>query len=553
MRRIRIILIGLAVAVLAVVASAAVLHHGGHRKPYHYVGTRLMVDLARPDALIRTASLVRLPRDLLKVPMVHDVFTEDLAFYYSQHEDRLGIAGAIKRIAYEHEVAWSDRLLANVLDQPAEVALWRDGKGALRHYAIVVRRSTLVKTLQQLGVVALDDRQLKAAGHIDTANGPANLYALEINPRRTLLLVVQGDHLIILSDPGLLFKSGAEPVAAARNALVVWLESEGALSHQFALTDSAQAARPTHTLIVAAPALALGYGAFIPGFKGLRFDFGESWSTFAWIDQTALPKAGLGDAAIWHAAPANPAACVLLPVDWPTLKAVIAEAEDQPTLPKSAVLATLDGPALACWYGNARLDSPVFIARLHGHDKDRDKVLGALAHWAITSFAEDCDAPPPTVTASTAKSATGTEQPTIWRAVDGERHAAGKHDSADPAAPALAAFGDYVVFSPDGALVDLALDTLRHKNPSVADQSATSAATLALITPHRLAALGQREALSALSGAGDAALLAAAQTHLPARMKALASYPPTRLDLSGTSVAQSGWQRLEWRTAGVQP
>jgi len=100
--------------------------------------------------------------------------------------------------------------------------------------------------------------------------------------------------------------------------------------------------------------------------------------------------------------------------------------------------------------------------------------------------------------------------------------------------------------SPDGALVELALDTIARRNPSVADQMPASNATLALLTPRPLSAMAEAEAFGALAGPGDANLLAAAQTHLPARMKALAAYPPYRLELTRDR-APSGWVRVEWR------
>src|SRR5688500_4355479 len=93
--------------------------------------TGLAVDLAHPDALIRTQSLSQLPRELLKVPLAQDLLTEDLLFYYEEHPDRLGLKGSLRRIAYEHELGWGDELLAWVLDQPAEVALWRARDGRL--------------------------------------------------------------------------------------------------------------------------------------------------------------------------------------------------------------------------------------------------------------------------------------------------------------------------------------------------------------------------------------------------------------------------------------
>ena len=99
-RRLAAILV-VAVALLGA-AFAAYRHFGWNRATLG--ASRLMVDLAAPDAVIASASLSKLPRDLLKVPVLRDVLTEDLVFYYEQHEDRLGLAGAVKRIAWEHNL-----------------------------------------------------------------------------------------------------------------------------------------------------------------------------------------------------------------------------------------------------------------------------------------------------------------------------------------------------------------------------------------------------------------------------------------------------------------
>jgi uncharacterized protein YfaA (DUF2138 family) len=525
-------IIGVLAAVTAA-AGAAAYQRGAHWKEFKYVGTRLMANLDQPDALIRTQSLSRLPRDLLKVPIAKDVLTEDLVFYYEQNEDRLGLKGAIKRIAYEHKLDWTDRIIATAFDEAAEVALWRDGKGALRHFAMVMQRNTLSKVLQEAATVALKDQQLSVAGEIDAGGDKVKVYALTLNPRRTLLLVSKGSRIVVLSDPGLLFDKGNKVVPQAQAAIAEWLEKDGALATRFALArpqPEADDKQPVHTMAIGASTLALGYGSFLPGFKGLRFDFGGAWSTSAWIDQKALPRAGLGDAALWRAAPANPSACVVLPVDWRAAKTVIAEADKKPELPSAAALAALDGSALACWYGESQLYSPVFIARLAKGTGDRNAALKALAGWAIARPEADKE--------NDSKKGAKSAARMIWRA------------AANPSqiAPALASREDYVAFSPDGALVDRVLDTLAHKNPSVADQMPTSDAMLGVVTPRRLSAMAESEAMTALSGSGDATLRAAAETHLPARMKALAAYPPYRLELASKDGVQDGWQRVEWRT-----
>ncbi len=548
MRR-SVIVVGL---VVVTAIAGAVAYRLSFWKDYHYPGTRLMVDLGRPDAVIRTDSLSRLPRDLLQAPIAKDVLTEDLVFYYEQNEDRLGLNGAIKRIAYEHQLGWTDKLLASALDESAEVALWRDGKGALRHFAIVMRRNALSKVIQEAATVAMKDSQLTKAGEISTANGKAHAYALALNPRRTLLLITQGERIVVLSDPGLLFDKDDDMLSAARNAIAEWLDNDGALAKKFVLDDISMATKPQHTLAIGAPTLALGYGAFMSGFKGLRFDFAQTWSTSVWLDPHGSLAKEMDNAALWRAAPANPSACTVLPVDWKAVQTVLSEVPHNAALPELDTLALFNGPALACWYGESSLYSPVFITRLaDGLDaSSRNAVLQHLASWAIaaTPSEEGKAAGGKKKNSSTARA--GKHDVTIWRKVNVDK----KDGKPGQSAPTVAAYGQYVVFSPDGALVDLVIDTLDRTHPSVADQMPASNTTFMLFTPSRLAAMSQKEILAALSDPADANLLAAAQTHLPARMKALAAYPPYRLDLPALLrvpvKAPKPWQHVQWRTPG---
>lgn len=533
--------------VTVVVAGAVGYRKSAHWKEYAPTQSSLMVNLDHADAVIRTESISKLPRDLLTVPIARDVLTEDLAFYYEQHEDKLGVAGAIKRIAYEHDLTWTDRLLSSVLDEPAEVGLWRDGKGALRHFAIVVERNAWIKVAQEALELADKDQQLKLAGEITTKNGKAKLFSLEVNPRRTLLFVAQGKRLVILSDPGLVFNRQNQVNGDAANAVARWLDEPGELAREFDLdkmTDPA-AGKSRHTVAIGASTLAMGYGNFVAGFKGLRFDFGSGWSTHAWISPATLPAGGLADASLWRAAPANPATCVTMPMDWKLANSVVTLADTKPALPSDNALTPFKGPALACWYGESRLYAPVFLVRQAIPAKDRAAVLGAMAHWALTEPVPDTVTP-------------GAGNVMVWRAAENAAPKTKASKKGEPARnsmdrelhAALAGNDEFVVFSPDGQLVELVLDTLRHRNPSVADQTASSASTLAVITPKRLAPMLEAEAIDSLKSGGDTSLLQIAQSQLPPRVKAFASYGPYRLELVGAVNAgskDSVWQRVEWR------
>src|SRR5580765_1208177 len=104
----------------------------GGAAPGFALETSPRLDLALPDVMIRTNSLARLPRDLLRVPLFKDVLSEDFVFYYQQNEGRLSLSGTLRRLAYEHELDSGDWLIRMVIDEPAEVLLWKGPNGRLQ-------------------------------------------------------------------------------------------------------------------------------------------------------------------------------------------------------------------------------------------------------------------------------------------------------------------------------------------------------------------------------------------------------------------------------------
>ncbi|PAU11286.1 DUF2138 family protein, partial [Escherichia coli] len=80
------------------------------------VHNNLQIDLNEPDLFLDSDSLSQLPKDLLTIPFLHDVLSEDSVFYYQNHADRLGIEGSIRRIVYEHDLTLKDKLFSPLLD-----------------------------------------------------------------------------------------------------------------------------------------------------------------------------------------------------------------------------------------------------------------------------------------------------------------------------------------------------------------------------------------------------------------------------------------------------
>ena len=495
---------------------------------WHRMGkvTGLKLDLAHPDALIVTSSLSTLPRDLLTIPLARDVLREDFLFYYEQNEDRLGLKGALRRIAYEHELGWGDQLIRMVLDEPAEVALWRDADGSLKHFLIAVTRNTLARLLEESAKIALKDSQMTVADSLTVDGDKVPVYALAYAHQRTLLFAAHGKRLVILSHPGMVYGgkdgSAADIVAAM---LADDPRKQQAMRQQFNLEPQAGS---SHSVAVKASFLSFGYQPFFGALDALRFDFNKGhWSTKALIDAGKLKAGGYDNRALWPALPHNPAACFALPADWAAMQPVFDKLGEKSPAPLTPLTGELSGPAALCWYGSSRLYTPLLVAtRKPGAVNDE---LLANLYAAAVGNAKSGE-----IKRTGSK---GGEQ-TWQRSVDtpiGQQQ------------PTLAVSGTTVLFSPDAALVEQALAVGRKKAPAISDRLADSSHTVGLISPSALSDLIRKEAFEALPAAREPVLRAAADRHLVPRLDALKKYPPYRLVLKSLPASGAGWQPVEWQ------
>lgn len=514
---------------LAIAAGALLMHHLSGWARFEGRVNRLALDLAKPDGIIVTRSLSRLPRDLLRVPLLKDTLSEEFVFYYEHNEDRLSLGGSLRRIAYEHDLNWSDRLLKEVLDQPAEIAFWRDAKGAAEYTLTAVTRDTLARLVQEAATLALKDNQLTRAGEIEVNGDAVPLLALSYGRDRNLLIASRGNRVVVLSDPGMLL-AGPDKVDGKAAAVVARLLSgeaadQGVLRREFSL-DSADL---DHRLVVSARFLSFGYQRFFPAVEALRFDFGHGqWSTAVRL----AAGTSLQPAASSRALPARPAACAWLPAAVPA-NLIPASAQGAP-----ARLPRLAGTAAACWYGESSLHTPLFVAELATEaDAATDEALGGLYAWMVKGTQVD----------------------------DVDRQGAVRWQNETPAPygpygedgqpayykPTLARKGRLVLFSPDDKLVGRALDVLERRYPSVADAmpARQGSVPLATFTPAAMASLSRAAVFDVLD---NQALRDAAETHLVPRLEALGKYPAYRLMLPAPAPA-GGWQKVNWEVLAANP
>jgi uncharacterized protein YfaA (DUF2138 family) len=543
----------------------------------------LHVDLTAPDAYISTPALARLPRDLVKAPLARDVLTADFAFYYEEHEERLALAGSLKRIAFEHDTTLADKLLQLVLDEPAEVALWKDEKGAPRYWLIAMTRGALAKIAQNAGPLLAGDGQLSEIGALPGVRGATQVIALTLSSRRTFAIVARGDRVVILSDPGLLFDSNRQVDRDSAKAIGALLSPNAAEQALYRRHFGLGAPGNDHVLVADSSLLSFGYRHFFPGLQALQLDVAPGGATVRTQLRVAgdktLPSVPVA-ATLWSGVPMGAAACSWLPADWSRARLLLDGAADaaasqpdkadgdaagapqepafavkepgkkkgtrpaatkaraqQPADPKAAwdrLVANLDGPAAVCWYARSQMHTPLLVAHLRAGASTAaaDQGLDQLADWLMPGHA---------VAQPRAKSPVATRR---WQQEVPAPYGFYGADAVSLYRPTLARTGAWIAFSPDDQLVGLAQSAQERRYPSLGDTLPVGAATLAVVAPKEVADLVQREAFAVLPPQQEL-LRQAATAHLVPRLDALRRWPAVHAAPLGQPSAL-GWVDVVW-------
>jgi len=564
--------LGLAAAALLtlgaiVAATRGWAHYGGAINARH-------VDLAAPDAYISTPALSRLPRDLVKAPLARDVLTQDFAFYYEDNDERAMLAGTLKRLAFEHDTTMADKLVQLVLDEPAEVALWKDDRGAPRYWLIAMTRGALAKLAQDAGPLLAGDTQLSQIGELPGARGTTQVIALTLSSRRTFAIVARGDRVVVLSDPGLLFDANRQVDRDSARTIAALLspdaKEQGVYRQHFGLG----APGADHVLLADSNLLSLGYRQFFPGLQALQLDVapgGAAVRTRLRVAGKTLPSVSAAST-LWSGLPMGAAACSWLPADWAEARALLDNAVDEagekvakaqaaakaPSAPASAAMpwnppsdakasweqlvANLDGPAAVCWYARSQMHTPLLVAHLRPNAPQAavDHGMDLLAQWLMPDGAQMQPA------------AKGPAAVRRWQQDVDAWYGYSGADKGSGYRLTLARAGSWVSFSPDDKLVELALSAQQRRYPNLRDTLPAGAATLAVVAPRQVADLVQREAFAVLP-AQQELFHQAATEHLVPRLDALRRWPDVHAAPVGSPSAQ-GWVDIVWvPLAGASP
>lgn len=517
------------------------------------VPTRPKLVLEAPDAVIISQNLAALPKDLMAIPFVKDVVTEDLVNYYEDNADRLGLKGTLKRIAFEHELSWSDQLLETILSKPAEVALWRAANGKLDYFALVIERHPLETLLEGLAKAALSDSQLQQAGSITVEKDAVPLYALRYMPRKTLFFAAHKDKLLVISDAALILAANDQPDAGNAELFAEWMSKESIPYIAFHLKkdDSFK-----QQIALKANYLSFGYQRFFPSLQALniRYD-GNSWSS-----ELASTDANWGvDGTVWSGMPAEASACSMLPFDAKAVNRMVTKLLSSPDEAKT-LLNSVQAPLALCWFDNSRLYAPLIVAALKA---DSRAGLEPLLSESFTTLIGMQETNLMTDDGSVQDARFNVSELNwdasvkVWQRPVGSEYGllkAKNFDQPDSLAnsryfePTLMLSDKYLAFSPDADLVQQALKTWTKRYPAQADTFANAGNVLFSFNPKQMAGLLQKETFSSLPKSYEEIFRAAAQQHLIPKLEAMAKHEAwvAEVDAEARAVEGWAWRKINW-------
>lgn len=522
----------------------------GAQAPADADAPRAYRDLRKPDALIESVSLSRLPKEILEVPLLRDTLTEDFVFYYENNGDRLGLTGTLRRIIYEHDLTLKDSLVEELLDQPAQVALWRGADGRLRDFVVVLKRGGLARVLEPLAHIAADDQQLRKVGEL----AGTSVYRLRYGNDKAMLFLSKGDRLLLLSNPRMLFDDGGESDDSPLNApasedLEALLDGDELFPERFGLPGRGELRQ---RITLNASVLAMGYQRFIELCRGALREGRAGLEQLPGAERGGTSAAaGLRPGLAGHAdgrQRLRGAAGHPRPVRGDA-GAPGGRAEDGPGLLRASqrrrrsLLVRQFAAAFAAAGGPVERAGQCRTRRRAGQAvRSRDRREGSQGRGWQLPVEDRVDG-----------------QTRRWtRQVSSNFGAYPASQADNPESISGRAFfrigmarhGQTLLFSLDDQLLGKALDTLDKRYPPLAEVLPKDALVPAYLAPQPLSELLQRETLDSLPQDMEPVFRNAADTYLMPRLKTLAGKGSYALGLPAGSQANAPWQwlPLEWRS-----
>ncbi|MFH0783992.1 MAG: DUF2138 family protein [Pseudomonadota bacterium] len=496
-------------------------------------------NLFHPDVVIESRALSQLPKDVLAVPLLKTLLTEEFVFYYQQNESRLTLEGTFRRIAYERGMGVGDEILAYALNTPAQVALWKNKDGKLKNFLFLLEKKGLLRFVEALARLALNDTQLKAASTLHLADGTKySVWHLQYTPSRAIFFVVLKDYIAIYTDPSLLdsSKDGLRQEHIGQFLQNLGPDSLGSWLRLPPLQGK-------HRVAVQSSYLSFGYQHFFPALETLRFDYGEGGWTTSILSSTSSASPDT----LWGRVPAAPALCLALPVDKSRILSYLQSLSTNAEL--SELVESLRPPAALCWYGDSQLHTPLAVFPLAQTKESWKPLLTELFTKTVgTAEAKGEQFPVEEVASPGA-------QEQVWQRsvssphgiADARKSPLGKEMRSRRYFPVTFALADdTLIFSPDGMLADRTLAVLNKKYPSMSETLGKSPASVSVaVVPKSLAGLLRQALSESLPPTREQVFRSSVEKRFFPLLDSVAEMSPFVLATPrGTDV----WEPLSWHT-----
>lgn len=584
-----IVIISLSVLAVLIVISVAAISllrssFSGVAELGTWKGSQIYLDVKNPDTVIISERLSGLPKDMLTIPLLKDMLTESFVFYYEDHPGKSLLTGTLKRLAYEKDLTFNEKLIQSVFDTPSEVYLWRGPNGQLDYWALSMEHHALARALEGLGKVALSDAQLATVGEVTVDGKKVPLYGLRLSSKRAFLFASHKDRLLVLSHPEMLLKEkevlaekegkkdkGEEPgnhdggdgawkghppafhgmaiIQDRAEVLSSLLSSRASVRTEWQknlLIPDVSSTHTGHDVYVSTNYLSFGYQMFFPAIEGLHFRFDTaSWQSQVLIDPARLSAKPGELKSLWQSVPVSPAACSALPMDWNSVQQVAEKMSSEKLGPQK-----MAQDAAVCWYGKSSLAAPLFVARFEDAQSAQAQVAPLSAVFTRIIGGSEPRNNDERFPVETEK--TGDDIIRITRVVStkyGSHESKGRKEAAKIAGNryfpvTLAVAGPHIFFSPDKTLVEDAIAVYQNRLPALADTLKEPEKTRLTITPKTLSGLIEKEAWQTLPTGGNSVLRKVAKAHLQPRLKVLAGYPAVELRVPDVQ-GERQWVPLE--------
>lgn len=524
----------------------------------------------KPDALVVTKSLSSLPSDIIKQTALGHILTKDFVFYYLDSEGFLGLKGAIKRIAFEHEETIVDQVLAAALNTPSELAFWKSYDGRLSDFMMSVERNTLTDIMAGLARIAADDKQLSKVGERKINGESVGVYRLWYGMNKNLFIAATENKLFFFSHRDMQLPT-AEKVRS-------WTTKPNDKDPSLANIWDHPVPDAKHLIYLSASYLSFGYQKFFPSLEAIRFQYAEGpgWSSQAMSDGAKIKYSPDGVMTLWGAVPKSPALCFAAPIDDGEVSKLAGAVFKEKKSEATSAVSLVQAPVSVCWFAKSKLYTPLLVARVSAPlsseflDYAFEKMIGNFEAGIlsegemqkrkeqlekITNGEKISDL----VRASKFEDSFPVTKDVQSNGVIYTREVSSRYGLYDANASPnqakmrskkyfkvrLAQWKGFLIFSPDDSLVDTTIAVIEKRYPALRDMLPNDSSPILVTDPGEVAALIEQASFDSLPAEQESVFRESVSRRLLPALERMKKY--AALGVSIPQSEQRQWQEFSWQ------